>query len=216
MEFDRNKVFTAFNAEELKIGSKCIFANSVDSLESQVEANSYSTYIQRLDQVLGTSLTNRFKSGDKTYNLAYFISERDLLKWTDLKVGDVIITKRTVVEIDTKETTTMHIRAVSNDSDECGGYWLSDSEISDEWKKVEEPVNHFRNANLNEYIKVKLTAKGKQIYNDRYNGKMEIHYDDNGYATFQMWDFMRIFGGEHMSMLSELVCETDVMIEVKE
>lgn len=215
MEFDKSKVFTAFNAEELKIGSKCIFANSVDSLESQVEADSYSTYIQRLDQVMGKSSTNRFKSGDKTYNLAYFISERDLLKWTDLKVGDIIVTRRRVVDVDKSDITRMHIK-MDAINDSVSDEWITDEDLAFNWEKEEPLVSRFRNANLNEHIKVKLTARGKEIYRSYYdNDPPTLDYDDDGYAKFQMWDFMRIFG-PHMNMGLGLVCETNVKIEVKE
>ena len=40
MEFDKNKVYTALNADELKVGSKVIVANYLESLKAQVEANS--------------------------------------------------------------------------------------------------------------------------------------------------------------------------------
>lgn len=75
MIFDKSKVYTALNADELKVGSKVILANYLESLKDQVESNSYPTYIQELKCVMGTSSTNRFKAGEKVYNLAYLISE---------------------------------------------------------------------------------------------------------------------------------------------
>ena len=73
MEFDKSKVYTSLNAEELEVGSEVILANYLESLKQQVEANSWPTYAKRLDAIMGTSSTNRFKSGNRTYNLAYFV-----------------------------------------------------------------------------------------------------------------------------------------------
>jgi hypothetical protein len=75
MEFDKSKVYTALNAEELEVGSEVILANYLESLKDQVEANSWPSYVLRLDGVMGTSFTSRFKSGNKQYNLAYLISK---------------------------------------------------------------------------------------------------------------------------------------------
>lgn len=73
MTFDKSKVYTSLNAEELEIGSEVILANDLDTLKYEVEANSWPTYVKRLDSVMGTSSTNRFKSGDQHYNLAYLV-----------------------------------------------------------------------------------------------------------------------------------------------
>lgn len=66
--------------------------------------------------------------------------------------------------------------------------------------------------NINDFIKVKLTDHGKDIYehsNDSLMAKPEyekikkwlepipLEYDDEGYVQFQLWKFMEIFG-EHM------------------
>ncbi|EMB19569.1 hypothetical protein [Treponema denticola] len=37
MEFNKNRIYTAVNADELKIGSKCIFADTVKGLRRKVE-----------------------------------------------------------------------------------------------------------------------------------------------------------------------------------
>jgi len=79
--------------------------------------------------------------------------------------------------------------------------------------------------NLNEYVKVKLTDYGKDIYYHQYdhlNKYREIitpHFpeeDNKGYSTFQLWDFMRLYG-EYMYMggkevikpLEIVYCEDD-------
>ena len=58
--------------------------------------------------------------------------------------------------------------------------------------------------NLNEQIKVKLTDYGRDIFyhrhdefNKRFSFLLPPHYpevDENGYSTFQLWDFMNIYG----------------------
>ena len=97
MTFDKSKVYTALNADELKVGSTVILANYLESLKDQVEANSWSSYILRLDAVMGTSSNNRFKSGDQHYNLAYLVSKpSEVEKWivylAKLQVGNCYLT----------------------------------------------------------------------------------------------------------------------------
>lgn len=59
--------------------------------------------------------------------------------------------------------------------------------------------------NLNDFIKVKLTETGKDIFNHRFDdlnkklGKevyknISLKEDENGYVEFQLWDFMQIYG----------------------
>ena len=77
MTFDKSKVYTALNADELELESEVILADSLESLKQQVEANSWPTYVKRLDWVMGESFANRFKSGNLRYNLAYFVRNVD-------------------------------------------------------------------------------------------------------------------------------------------
>lgn len=141
MYFDINRVYTAVNAEELKIGSKVIVANYLESLRNQVEANSYPVYIKELTHIMGTSSTNRFKADDnQTYNLAYLVSEPEdkKLKWTDLKIGDVIRNEAgthtmMVTGIDSREEKGHKPNAHILISDT----WLDDDDLA-YWEKVEE------------------------------------------------------------------------------
>ena len=131
MEFDKSRVYSAFNANELKVGSKVIVANDLAHLRVFVRDNV--TCI--LEKVLDEESTCRFVASEgEPYSLAYFVLApgENKLKWTDLKIGDVIRTKdskkiRMVTGIDNSEDN-MHIRAV---------YWLSDKEL-EKWEKVEE------------------------------------------------------------------------------
>lgn len=71
---------------------------------------------------------------------------------------------------------------------------------------------------LNDSIKVKLTDYGKYIYTahleriNEYYGKRVIRYtkpkeDAEGYSTFQLWDFMNIFGNCLFMGNTEIVIE---------
>lgn len=131
MEFDKSKVYTAVNADELKVGSKVIVANDLAHLRVFVHDNVSCV----LEKVLDEEITCRFVANEGApYSLAYLVSEPEekKLEWTDLKVGDVIRTKdgkniRMVTGIDNTEGN-RHI---------CTTYWLSDKEL-EEWEKVEE------------------------------------------------------------------------------
>lgn len=87
MEFDKSKVYTALNADELKPGSKVLLADDLESLEYLVR-NNY-TGIE-LKHISNASKMRRFCNNDSSFALAYLVSEPASLKWTDLKIGDVI------------------------------------------------------------------------------------------------------------------------------
>ena len=74
MEFDKNRVYTALNADELKVGSTVIVANDLQSLREEVEKfdNSYEFH---LSNILSESAMHRFEiAGEYLYVLAYLIS----------------------------------------------------------------------------------------------------------------------------------------------
>lgn len=131
MEFDKSKVYTSLNADELKVGSKVIVADTIDELKQYVEANCDTSTIM---SIMPEYFSDRFVSDEKFYNLAYLISETEKkkLKWTDLKIGDVVTKDDTismVVEIDKAGKYNSHIR--------IGDSWIADSEL-EEWEKIEE------------------------------------------------------------------------------
>lgn len=76
MEFDKSRVYTALNADELKIGSKCIFANNIGSLKCKVEEG---TDIRPIVQILNDAYERRFKTDVRgEYPFAYLVSEPEL------------------------------------------------------------------------------------------------------------------------------------------
>lgn len=78
--------------------------------------------------------------------------------------------------------------------------------------------------NLNEPIKVKLTDYGKAIYYHQYDRTNQIagreickpkfpKEGENGYAEFQLWHFMELYG-EHMGMtLPNVIEPLDIVYE---
>ena len=128
MEFEKSKVYTALNADELKVGSKVILADNLGRLKSRVEAD-YNIVL--LEDIGSEEYDSRFFNGDAYFNLAYLVSEPEekKLKWTDLVVGDIITDGNTVAmvtQID-EEGTEPHVYV--------GAVWLSDSMLV-KWEKV--------------------------------------------------------------------------------
>lgn len=132
MEFDKSRVYTTVNAEELKAGSTVICADNLATLKFKV-ADDYDrvTFLAiRPDDSMF-----RFQvSTPEPYALAYLVEEPEekKLQWTDLKIGDVIHNGdrvRMVTGIDTYKTVCCHILACDT--------WIDDREL-ESWEKVED------------------------------------------------------------------------------
>lgn len=131
MEFDINRVYTSVNADELKVGSKVIVADNLNDLKERVKE---CDEIKIIGAILSDEYDNRFNCNYEDYNLCYLIEEpeKKKLKWTDLKIGDVIrygVFTHLVTGIHNFEQTNKHIFV--------SGAWLTDDEL-EEWEKVEE------------------------------------------------------------------------------
>lgn len=135
MEFDKSRVYTALNADELKIGSKVIFADDLATLKNHVSEGDNDD-IETLVDIRPDWNGCRFEGEGSTWALAYLVSEPEEkeLKWTDLKVGDVVRHKEQkhitymVTGVDGKETTSHHIYFANT--------WISDNGLTG-WEKVE-------------------------------------------------------------------------------
>ena len=100
MEFDKNGVYTALNADELKVGSKVIVANNLGSLKARVDEyydNGDDTYIRTIKSIETEDCEKRFEvstivGGYSTVycGLVYLISEAEPIKCKDLKIGDIL------------------------------------------------------------------------------------------------------------------------------
>ena len=73
MEFDKSKVYTAVNADELPIGSKCIFADTLGALSAKVQSEEYKDFITILKRIYNDGFYNRFDTGDDLFCFAYLI-----------------------------------------------------------------------------------------------------------------------------------------------
>ncbi|MGI5085993.1 hypothetical protein [Treponema putidum] len=77
MEFDKSKVYTALNADELQIGSKCIFADSIKEIKDCLQTDFFN--IETLTKIKDEAycarfiIHNRSLHQDMDYALAYLI-----------------------------------------------------------------------------------------------------------------------------------------------
>ena len=77
MEFDKSRVYTALNADELQIGSKCIFANSIKEIKDCLQTRFFN--IETLTKIKDEAYCTRFiihnhsLHQDMDYALAYLI-----------------------------------------------------------------------------------------------------------------------------------------------
>ncbi|UTY31677.1 hypothetical protein [Treponema putidum] len=74
MEFYKSRVYTALNADELQIGSMCIFANTIADLRNIVQDEDARYYMSELTQVFPDMVVERFEQDEtEVYGLAYLI-----------------------------------------------------------------------------------------------------------------------------------------------
>lgn len=141
MEFDKSRVFTCVNAEEVKIESKVIIADSLGSLKRLIELGDKAN-IHKLIKIWDCNAQRRFRV-DNGYNseyaLCYLVEEPAGLKWTDLKVGDVIRYKTSGVEylvegLD-KRGTGNHIYTANT--------WIADDTLERNWEKVDYELEEY-------------------------------------------------------------------------
>ena len=72
MEFDKSKVYTALNAEELEVGSKAALADSISDLKWDVRDESFDI----LEAVNGEDRAERFvRKGGVSFALCYLVSK---------------------------------------------------------------------------------------------------------------------------------------------
>lgn len=88
-------------------------------------------------------------------------------------------------------------------------------------------MQEYQDFNINDYVKVKLTEKGKYIYYHQFDNinqniqeiggiplnPIELKYDNEGYVEFQMWRLMEIFG-EHLHNGCDIPFETTIKFKV--
>lgn len=135
MIFDKSRVYTAVNADELKIGSKVIVANSIGKLQQKVNTMEYEQNCEVITWIGGENHEFRFCISGEAYLLAYLVEEpqKQGLKGTNLKVGDIL----------RNGTNTYMVVAINNDSVTCnvclgGKGWVFNSTLEDDFELVTE------------------------------------------------------------------------------
>ena len=73
MEFDKVRAFTAMNADELKVGSKCIFADTVKALRKKVQADDAAQYVKPFIRLHDNGYDVQFLADCYLYNYAYLV-----------------------------------------------------------------------------------------------------------------------------------------------
>lgn len=73
MEFDKKKVYTAVNADELQIGSKCIFADTIRGLRRKVGEEKDTNCAETFYRLHNNGGDDLFVGNDCAYCYAYLI-----------------------------------------------------------------------------------------------------------------------------------------------
>ena len=81
MQFDKSRVYTALNAEDLPIGSRCIFADTLGALSAKVQSEEYKDFIIILKRIYNDGFYNRFDTGDDLFCFAYLIESSSKPKY---------------------------------------------------------------------------------------------------------------------------------------
>lgn len=91
MEFDKSRVYTELNADEVKIGSKGYFSDNLWDLMKKVERNN-KDYLRTVSFIKDKTITNRFLITDNisSYHFFYLVEEEEE-KWRPYKDTDEMI-----------------------------------------------------------------------------------------------------------------------------
>lgn len=123
------------NENKLKPGSLVVVADNLHELKTKLL--DYKQHVKIVEEINDETYNHRFKvrldNYCHNYAIAYLIEEK-VLKWTDLKIGDIIreknnTTEYMVVGIDRNTDADTHI---------CITYflWITDEELGKNWDKV--------------------------------------------------------------------------------
>ena len=88
MTFDKNKVYTALNADEVKVGSKGYFADNLEDLRAFVSEDDDP---RTLIEVMGEEYRCRFHEGENIWNLFYLVEEPEEDKYRPYENTDEMI-----------------------------------------------------------------------------------------------------------------------------
>lgn len=87
MEFDKSRVYTSVNADEVKVGSKGYLANSLESLKEFVSNGTH--LLDEISEIVSSKCTDRFSDKNELkYNLFYLVKEPKENKFRPFKNTD--------------------------------------------------------------------------------------------------------------------------------
>ena len=91
MEFDKSRIYTVVNADEVKLGSAGYFADSIYSLQQAVQHNDKECF-GKVDCIKGTNTGFRFVADNGTcFSLFYFIEEQEEKKFHPYRDSDEMV-----------------------------------------------------------------------------------------------------------------------------
>lgn len=101
MEFDKNRVYTAVNADELRIGDRVIVADTIEILKEKISENCEPI---NLECVFSENSQCRFSNGENGWMLAYLVERAPEKKWRPYKDCDEMVADyKRRVEINDKD-----------------------------------------------------------------------------------------------------------------
>ena len=130
MTFDKSKVYTALNADELKVGSKCIFANCLADLMDAVE-NDKKVRTRRFTKAFGCDYIARLCDNyGSNFALAYLIEPPVEPKYKPFESIDkaMEVIKEHGGWVENKNSRAQYIVTAKNKDDGLfllGSYWYS-------------------------------------------------------------------------------------------
>ena len=202
MEFLKERVYTALNADELKVGSKVYLADDLADLRHIVETD-YKAVI--LSSINPESFQCRFCEGITGYALAYLVEEPEGLKWTEdemkdrismalkdpiLQQGFEIICKENA-ELKTKKIPQLERKIASI----RGAHSVDCKKLNARTEQVERLKKE--NAELKEQIEKMKCCENCKHYkpcltvNDEIGNMCDVYYNgcnNSKYAPFNRWE----------------------------
>lgn len=85
MEFEKARVYTAVNADELKVGSKVICGNTLIELQKNVRSAEDIKHLKRINDEF---VEYRFYCGADSYSLAYLVEAPKEKEYDEFKIVD--------------------------------------------------------------------------------------------------------------------------------
>ena len=100
------------------------------------------------------------------------------------------------------------------------GLRIACTEGSNDAPTIEDLIMHrkksgMKKLNINEFIKVKLTERGKDIFYHQYDG-LNSRLGENGFTEFQLHEFMNLYGRYMINGLPSVIEDNHIYIYEKD